>query len=266
MITSTANDTVKRLSQLKERRGRLQQGRYLLEGVRLVEEALAQSPEMIVVAPDLLQATARGRALVQRLQHDDTASTIVEVTPGVLARIADTETPSGVVAVLARHPVALDDVPATRGFVVVLDGVSDPGNAGAIMRTAAAAGVDGVVALAGGVDLYAPKVVRAAMGAHLRLSLVVDCALSTLEMWLPSRGQALVASANGDTTLYDARLNLAQPTVLVIGGEAYGATGAWGLPGVRPVAIPMPGAMESLNAAAAAAVIIFEAVRQRHRS
>ncbi len=264
MITSTTNETVKRLSQLKDRRGRLQQGRYLLEGVRLVEEALARSPEMVVIAPDLLKATARGRALEDRLRHD-ASSPVLEVTPGVLSRIADTETPSGVVAVLARHPHGLDDVPAARGLVVVLDGVADPGNAGAIVRTAAAAGVDGVVALVGCADLYAPKVVRAAMGAHLRLTLVVDCALSALEAWLPARGQTLVASADGDVTLYDAGVTLAQPTVLVIGGEAYGPTGALDLPGVRPVAIPMPGDMESLNAAAAAAVILFEAVRQRTR-
>ena len=267
MISSTANPTIKRLVQLHERRRRLQQGLYLMEGVRLVEEAIDSGvhPAMVLVAPDLLHATARGRALYERLQHETdvrVAPDLIEVSTAVLRHVSDTETPSGVVAALPRVPLAgLGALPAGAGLVLVLDGIGDPGNAGTILRSAAAAGVDGVVALSGCADLYAPKVVRAAMGAHLRVPLAVDVTPAELEAWLPARGQAILADAHAPESVYDRDLRGA--TVLIVGGEAHGARQTGTLAGVRPVSIPMPGAAESLNAAMAATVILFEAVRQR---
>ncbi len=267
MISSTANPTIKRLVQLHERRGRLHQGLYLMEGVRLVEEAIdgGVRPAMVLVAPDLLRATARGRALYERLRHEPNARAVpepIQVSAAVLRHVADTETPVGVVAVLPRAPLTgLDALPAAAGLSLVLDGIGDPGNAGTILRSAAAAGVDGVVALSGCADLYAPKVVRAAMGAHLRVPLAVDVTLAELEVWLLVRGQTILADAHAPESIYDRDLRV--PTVLIVGGEAHGATQTGALAGGHPVSIPMPGAAESLNAAVAAAVILFEAVRQR---
>jgi len=267
MISSTANPTIKRLVQLHERRGRLQQGLYLMEGVRLVEESLdgGVGPAIVLVAPDLLHATARGRALYERLRHEPdarAAADLIEVSAAVLRHVSDTETPAGVVAALPRAPLAdLGALPAAAGLVLVLDGIGDPGNAGTILRSGAAAGVDGVVALSGCADLYAPKVVRAAMSAHLRVPLAVDVTLAELEAWLPARGQAILADAHAPESVYDRDLRV--PTVLIVGGEAHGARQTGVLTGVQPVSIPMPGAAESLNAAVAAAVILFEAVRQR---
>ncbi len=267
MISSTANPTVKRLAQLRERRGRLQQNLFLVEGIRSVEESLDArlQPDVVVVAPDVLHATARGRALSERLRHERGLREPLEVTPAVLRQIADTETPSGVVVALACVPMRdLSLLPRERGLALVLDGVADPGNAGTILRTATATGVDGVIALAGCTDLYAPKVVRAAMGAHVRLPLAVDVEPEALAAWLPARGVALLADERAADTVYD--VDLRGPLVLVVGGEAYGAPHAAGMPGVRPVAIPMPGGAESLNVAVAAAVILFEAVRQRRQT
>ena len=118
-----------------------------------------------------------------------------------------------------------------------------------------------VVALAGCVDLYAPKVVRAGMGAHFRLALAVDVDARELPSWLASRGQALLADAQAQQSIYDVELR--GPTVLIVGGEAHGAVRAEALPDLRRAAVPMPGATESLNVAVATAVILFEAVRQR---
>src|ERR687885_1685118 len=263
LIASLSNPTVKRLRLLHERRGRAQQGLFLVEGVRLVEEALegGVQPDTVLVAPAMLGATARGRALLQRLMHQRDLPPLLEVTPAVLRHVADTETPSGVVAALPLGPAhALAELPRQAGLALVLDGVQDPGNAGTILRTAAA-GVDAVVALAGCVDLYAPKVVRAGMGAHFRLALAVDVDARELPSWLASRGQALLADAQATQSIYD--LDLRGPTVLIVGSEAHGAVRAEVLPDVRRAAIPMPGAMESLNVAVATAVILFEALRQR---
>ena len=265
IITSTANPTIKSLSRLHDRRGRLELGLYLVEGVRLVEEALATGvvPGNIVVAPDLLRATARGRALHDRLIHAGVAEyPVLEVSAVVLRQVAGTESPSGVAASLPRLPLtSLDALPGHAGLVLVLDGIGDPGNAGTILRTADAAGVDGVVALSGCTDLYAPKVVRAGMGAHLRLPLAVDVSPEQFASWAATRGTLVLADAHAAESLYD--LDLRAPALLVVGGEAHGATATAALPTVRRASIPMPGAAESLNAGVAAAVMLFEAVRQR---
>jgi len=266
MISSTANPTIKRLALLHERRGRLQQGLFLVEGVRSVEEALDARlrPDTVLVAPDLLGVTARGRALYERLCHERGLPGALEVTPAVLRRVAATETPAGVVIALARVPVQdLALLPRDRGLALALDGVADPGNAGTILRTAAAAGVDAVIALSGCADLYAPKVVRAAMGAHVRLPLAVDVEPAALAAWLPTRGAVLLADAHAGDTIYD--VDLRGPAVLIAGGEAHGALHAGALPGARPVAIPMPGAAESLNVAVATSAILFEILRQRRQ-
>ena len=264
MITSTTNPTIKRLALLRERRGRTQQGLFLVEGVRLVEEALDSGavPAAILVAPEPLGSTARGRALRERLRHARGIPEPLEVTPTVLRHVSDTETPSGVAAALPL-PAApmLDGLPGESGLTLILDGVSDPGNAGTILRAAAAAGVDAVVALAGGADLSAPKVVRAGMGAHFRLALATDVAPTSLAPWLGARGQVLLADAHAAATIYD--VDLRAPIALIVGGEAHGSVHAGALPGVQGVSIPMPGATESLNVAMATAVILFEAVRQR---
>jgi RNA methyltransferase, TrmH family len=264
LIASLSNPTVKRLRLLHERRGRAQQGLFLVEGVRLVEEALegGVQPDTVLVAPAMLDTTARGRALLQRLMHQRDLPPPLEVTPAVLRHVADTETPSGVVAALPLGPAhALAELPRRAGLALVLDGVQDPGNAGTILRTAAAAGVDAVVALAGCVDLYAPKVVRAGMGAHFRLALAVDVDVTTLPSWLASCGQALLADPQATQSIYD--VDLRGPVVLIVGSEAHGAVRAEALPGLHRAAIPMPGGMESLNVAVATAVILFEALRQR---
>ena len=264
LIVSLSNPIVKRLRLLQERRGRTQQGLFLVEGVRLVEEALESGaqPDTVLVAPAMLSATARGRALLQRLLHQRGLPPPLEVTPAVLRHVADTETPAGIVVALPLGPAhALADLPRRAGLALVLDGVQDPGNAGTILRTAAAAGVDAVVALAGCVDLYAPKVVRAGMGAHFRLALAVDVDPTTLPSWLASRGQALLADASAAQSIYDA--DLRGPATLIVGSEAHGAVRTEELPELRRVAIPMPGAMESLNVAVATAIILFEVLRQR---
>src|SRR2546421_3091906 len=231
LIASLSNPTVKRLRLLHERRGAGQQGPFVIEGVRLVEEALEDGvlQDPVLVAPAMLGATTRGRALLQRLLHQRDLPPPGEVPPAVLRHVADTETPSGVVAALPLGPThALAALPRRAGLALVLDGVQDPGNAGAILRTAAAVVVDAVVALAGCVDLYAPKVVRAGMGAHFRLALAADVDVTALPPWLASYGQALLADAQAPESIYD--VDLRGPTVLIVGSEAHGAIRAEALP------------------------------------
>jgi TrmH family RNA methyltransferase len=172
---------------------------------------------------------------------------------------SDTQTPQGILVVLEPRDLRL---PPHPDFLFIVDQVRDPGNLGTILRTAAAAGVDGVLLPPGTVDVYAPKVVRAAMGAHFRLPI-------RLLSWEEIGAQ--LESSDLRTYLADARkgveytqADFRSPLALIIGSEAEGAGAQAQSLAEERVFIPMPGGMESLNAAIAAGILLFEVVRQRH--
>jgi TrmH family RNA methyltransferase len=247
--------------ELKTTQGRRQQGRFLLEGVRLVEDALDQGLPFISVflTPHLLETTTRGAALADRLRR--CAWPVFEIGQRLLRLISDTETPPGVLAVapLPSHLAHLPDPWAPGLNAVLLDQVRDPGNAGAILRTAAAAGLELAVSSEGSVDFFAPKVVRAAAGAHLRLTLAPARPAAELREWFDRWPQVLLADGRARHTLYE--VDWRRPSVLILSSEAHGVQ-PWldQVPVVR-VAIPMSARTESLNVAAAAAVMIYEARR-----
>ncbi len=265
MITARSNPVVRQARALKERRGRITFGQYPIEGVRLVEEALDRGAflGLVLYHEPLLRSTERGSLLFERLRTLSCPGGAVSLD--LLADVCDTVHPAGVMAALPlppeRHVPALS---MRSGLSVVLGEIQDPGNAGSILRTAAAAALDGVIATTGTVDLFAPKVVRAGMGAHLRLELRNGLSWDALEPWLASQAQIVVADSHA--SLMMGEIDWRVPTVLVLGNEAHGSllprAEGLDLP-VREVAIPMPGGSESLNVAAAAAVLIYEALRQR---
>ena len=173
--------------------------------------------------------------------------------------MADTVTPQGIAAVL---PMAEPDAAAARlaGFLLVLDNLRDPGNLGTILRTAQAAGVDAVALSMGCVDLYSPKVVRAAMGAHFGLTVLPGQSWDEITA-LAAGKQVLLADLGGDLTPW--QVDWRRPTALIIGNEAHGAGPEARALAQQAVRLPMEADMESLNAAIAAAVFMFEAQRQR---
>ena len=253
MITSTHNSKLQLVRSLlgrpKERR---QSGAFVAEGVRLVEEALAVDwPFRFVLAGDDL--SPRGQELITRLQQHGVD---VEFIPqNLMSTIGETEATQGILAVLDPSPLLF---PKTISFALILDQVRDPGNLGTLLRTAVAAGVQVVLLTPGTTDAYAPKVVRAGMGAHFRLPIFNMT-------WEQIRSHThdlsvLLADMEG-TPCWQADLTL--PLALVIGGEAEGSS-----PEVlslvnSSLAIPMPGEVESLNAAVAGSILMFEVVRQR---
>ncbi len=253
MITSTANDRVKYVHALSRRKTRQEEGRFVVEGLRLLEEAIRANvrPDLVFYTPDLDE---RGKKLVDRLH----ASGVVclDVTPGVIKFCSETETPSGILAVL---PFANSMLPTRPTLSVVADALRDPGNLGTLLRAAAAAGADEVLLGPGTVDLYNPKVVRGAMGTHFRLPVAamtwpaIASHLNGLSIWL--------ADARG--AIPYTQVDWSQPCALIIGGEAEGASPEAEKLATGRVSIPMQCGIESLNAAVAAAVILFEARRQR---
>jgi TrmH family RNA methyltransferase len=237
-----------------DRRLRRAERLMLLEGVRLVADGLASGLafEAIVYDEATLEATAAGRALHRLLLRDPCG---LPASPRAVGHAADTVQPQGVVG-LARWPAP---PPGTAGVTLVLDELQDPGNAGTLLRSAEAAGAVQVLATRGSVDLYAPKVVRAAMGAHARLALAQDLTWSDIVdrlLGVP----LLVADALAATPHY--AVNWLAGPALIIGNEARGISAAARRHATGTVMIPMLGG-ESLNAAVAGSVMLFEAARQR---
>lgn len=254
MIESAHNPKIQRVIKLLKRsRERRKTGLYVLEGVRLVEEAYQSGmmPESVFYQPELDE---RGQQLVSGFK---TARVPVwEVSPNVMQKMSGTETPQGLLAIM---PMQSCPLPQQASLLVVLDGISDPGNMGTILRTSLAFGADAILLTPGCVDIYAPKVVRAGMGAHLRLP-VHSVAWSDLADILSSFN-IILAEANAPKIIAD--LDLRQPVALVIGSEAHGLSKQARNLGGTPARIPMPGNMESLNAAIAASVMLYEVIRQR---
>jgi TrmH family RNA methyltransferase len=230
----------------------------VVEGVRLVEEALlAGWPARLVLHTAGLDE--RGQAVVEGFAAR--GAPVEQVSEQVMRSASDTQSPQGLLAVLEMKPLPPPDA---SDFVFIPDGVRDPGNLGGMLRTAAAAGVDLVCLPPETVDIYAPKVVRAGMGAHFHLPLAAGSWQQIGELLRKASVRVFLAAA-GEGIPYT-RADLRQPLALVVGGEAAGAGEHARALSHEAVHIPMPGDVESLNVAAAAAVLMFEVVRQRSRS
>jgi TrmH family RNA methyltransferase len=191
------------------------------------------------------------------------AESVYEVDERVLRTIADTETPAGIVVVLRRPVDARVEAIVSSPFGVILDGLGDPGNAGTIMRTAAAAGAGYAVASPGTVDLYSPKVVRAGMGAHFHLDVVQDVGWD--EIRDSFREISLVAcDISAPNSVYE--MSWPCPMALVVGSEAHGLSKEARDAVHSAVRIPMRPGVESLNASVAAAIVMYEARGRRIES
>jgi TrmH family RNA methyltransferase len=253
MITSTQNERVKYIRSLARRRTRQREGRFVVEGTRLLGDMVRAGiqPALVFYTASWAASTAAQQLL---LSLDSAEDGCWLVSDAVLATCSDTQTPQGVLAV-----VAIQDKQPNPGLILVLDQMRDPGNLGTILRSAEAAGAGQVLLSPGTVDLYNPKVVRGAMGAHFRLP-VASLTWPAIATRLARRRVWLADSAG--PTAYDT-VDWTEPSALIVGGEAAGAgTEAVGLATDR-ISIPMTGDVESLNAAMAATTILFEAARQR---
>ncbi len=209
---------------------------------------------MVLVTESWL-AQADNQLLIKTLAITESSGLEI-VSEQVMAHASDTETPAGAMAVVS---ITVPVLPESPDLYLVLDRISDPGNMGTILRSSAASGVDGVLIGPGSVDIYNPKVVRSSMGALLRLPVL---SLSWAEIGEVVDGMAVwLAAANGRTA-YTA-VNWQQPSALIIGSEAHGAGQRAYEMAHETVTIPMAAETESLNAAVAASVILFEAQRQK---
>ena len=246
---------------LHRRRGRERRGLALAEGVRLVEEALDAGLALrgAAISP-ALEGTTRGKALKSALERRGVP--LEPVGDGELGELADTEHPQGVVAVVEPRRWTLEDIAVAPGSpVLVLDGVQDPGNVGTMLRSALGLGAAGVVALKGTAELTNPKVVRGSMGALFRLPSVPSDVESYLS-WARQRGIETWVTA-GDGVPLEAGAGRGHPAAvgLVLGNEGAGVSAALEAAASRRVAIRLAPGAESLNVAAAAAILLHEVAR-----
>lgn len=259
MITSLDNPRVKEARKLQRRRQRHKSNALLLEGVRLVRDAFQSGAQIreVYVAPELVAENDEAQPLLAKLAVAGVE--VLACSATVLASLTETVTPQGLVAVVTRPDLSL---PTLIDFVLILDQVRDPGNAGTLLRAAEAAGVALAIFGPETVDPYNDKVLRAGMGAHFRLPLRLCSDWSAIQSLLPTGMAVYLAQANAPLA-YDA-VDWRGPVALVVGGEADGASAA-AYAVAQPLAIPMHSQVESLNAAMAGTVILFEAARQRRQ-
>jgi TrmH family RNA methyltransferase len=243
---------------LHRRRGRERRELTLAEGVRLLEEALASGVKVRGAATSpTLEGTPRGMALKERLER--AGVTLEDVDDDELVRLAGTEQPQGIVAVVEPRHWTFDDIPITPASVVmVLDGVQDPGNVGALARTALALGAAGLVTLPGTADLYNPKALRGSMGALFRLPSVIS-SVGGFIGWARGAGVALWTTASsGRPVERGAREG---PIALLVGNEGAGVQPELAAVAARSVSVPLANGVESLNVAVAAGILLYEVTR-----
>jgi TrmH family RNA methyltransferase len=257
-IISAQNSRVKEWVQLLERRGRDKQGKYIIEGIHLVEEAVkANAPiDTIVYSFD----KGKPSSIAEAAENLDCEW--VGVSQAVMEKCSDTQTPQGIFAVVGKFNASAEPfMSQSHSLVVVVDGVQDPGNLGTIIRSADAVGADGVILGAGTVYLYNPKTIRSTMGSLFHLPIIEGDLMEILPV-AQDKGISLVTtSLQAKHSCYET--DLRKPTWLIVGNEGKGVSeGIASLADVH-VIIPMKGKAESLNVAMATTILLFEASRQR---
>lgn len=251
MITSNQNSKIKLvrslLSRAKERR---EAGLFVIEGVRLFEEAVDSNWEFHFVLFDET-LNERGKKKVESLKNIE----VEEVSASVMKSISETESPQGILAVL---PFSQLPIPNSLNFVLIPDQIRDPGNLGTLLRSAGATGVQAVLLSPETTDAFAPKVLRSGMGAHFKLP-IHEMSWEKINQVVKDMN-VLIADMNGQTCW---ETDLRKPTALIIGSEAEGASESARKLANGKISIPMSGDIESLNAGVAGSVLMFEVLRQR---
>jgi len=261
LITSRSNPLVREVRALEQKKERARRGEFLVEGIQPVLEALELGApvRMLVVAPELLTSRI-ARDAVKRAERNGTR--VVNVSGHVFGAVAERENPSGLLAVVAMQRIPLSQVMVTDSSVfVALYEVSNPGNLGTILRTADAVGASGVILIGATTDPYAPTAVKASRGTLFRLPPIQLDAADELLAWCAQKGmQLVVARDDAPRDLWE--LEWRTPRVLLLGNEGAGLPPELAQVG-ESVRVPMLGAVDSLNLAVAAGVLLYVGVRRK---
>jgi len=261
-ITSSQNPRIKAAARLRDHGARREQGRILIDGEREILTAHRAGIQFIEVFFDRDRCD---EALIDTLMKDCVGkhTTFIEVPASVLEKITFGSRNEGLVVVAAAPQRSLDDMQlqSSTPLVVILEDVEKPGNVGAILRTASAAGVDGLIAVGSSADFDNPNAIRASLGTIFSVP-CCTASIDQVQRWVRDKGLAICAAkVDATTTYFD--FDFTRPTAIVLGSEAKGLSAGWSGNDVRSVRIPLRGAADSLNVSVAAAVLVYEALRQR---
>lgn len=256
MITSMANQQVKNLVQLKKKaKARREQGVFLVEGLKMFLEAPEDQVEQIYVSPSFLEKheeTVRGR------KYEILGENVFE-------HVSDTQTPQGILCVVRQPFYSMEDLGGSgKPCVLVLEGIQDPGNLGTMFRSGEGAGITGIIMDKATVDIFNPKTIRSTMGSIYRVPFIQTENLREAVLDLKETGTRVYAAHLMGTCSYDEG-DYTSGCAFLIGNEGNGLTEETAALADVPVRIPMEGRLESLNAAVAASILMYEANRQRRK-
>ena len=254
IITSTSNQQVKQLIQLqKKAKERTQQDVFIVEGIKMYQEVPKDRLVHSYVSESFYQ---KKKELFKDIKQ------LTVLSDRVFESVSDTKTPQGVLCLVRQYHYQKEDLLGKKPLIMVLENLQDPGNLGTIVRTAEGAGVTGILLSDGCVDLYNPKVIRSTMGAIYRMPFYYTDDLKKDLLWLKEEGILLYAAHLKGTGMHDAP-DYIGPTGFMIGNESKGLSDETADLADIYVRIPMCGQVESLNAAVASAILMYEANRQR---
>lgn len=281
VISSRNNPIVKEVRSLKEKKYRDKRGLFFIEGLRFAEEAFKSGAYVTaLLLSDRIMGSPAAEKLLSEAKEKETK--ICWVKDGLFNELSDTETPQGIMAVVRNRSYSLEDIfmgknaseseASVNGnanetigdntVIVILDSVQDPGNMGTIIRTADAAGINGIIASKGCVDPYNPKVLRSTMGSIFHVPLCHGIDMGDALRMAKAKGMKIFAS-HLEGKIYHFEADFKGSLAIVIGNEASGISRDAFLAADVLVKIPMLGKAESLNASVAAGILMYEAVRQR---
>lgn len=260
-ITSTHNPRIKAAARLRERRDRDRERRYLVDGARELSRALAAGVDLAeAFACETLASGAEARAALAELHRRNVPLTLV--AEPVFAKLAYGDRADGVLGVAIMQPTGLDALfLPPDSLVAVVEGAEKPGNLGAVLRSADAAGIAAVIAADPRTDWFNPNVIRASLGTLFSMPIATGEA-SQIKSWLQSRGFRLLAARVDGAAPYT-QADYRGDCAIVLGSEAAGLSPTWQDNDVTGIRLPMKGQADSLNLSASAAVLFFEALRQR---
>jgi TrmH family RNA methyltransferase len=260
-ISSRQNPRIKDALKLRDAKWRRRLGQCLVDGIREVGRALDAG---VAVKQAFVSERAAGEShfaeLMSRLRS--TCEELFLVAPGVYSKLGYGERDDGLVVVAQPELVSLEGLSLSqRPLLAVVEAIEKPGNLGAILRTADGAGVEALVVADGGADIFHPNVIRASMGTVFRRN-VARASVNDILPWLAERAISIYAARPDAKLAYD-DADLTGPAALVLGSEAEGLSAHWDRRDVTPISLPMLGLADSLNVSATAAVLFYEALRQR---
>ena len=258
IITSKDNEIIKNVRKLKEKKYRDLNNEYIVEGVKMIKEAILEDAKIKLIV--VCEENANSGAIDKKLLYEIAKYECIYVSKKVFDLITDVQTPQGMLAVIEKEN-SEDKIDFAEDVIVVLDGIQDPGNLGTILRTIDSVGLKQVIVSKETADSYNPKVVRSTMGAIFRVKVIEsNNLLDTLKNMKKHKYKIMATSLETDNSIYDVDYN---KKVIVIGNEANGVEKEILDIADEKIKIPMLGKTESLNASVATAVILYEYIRNK---